>query len=398
MRVRHAIAAAVLTLALAAACAGEPDRANAGGGAASRRIEASALARLPEWQLDSTLVVIGAREGSAPYLLHRAGLPQTLRSGRIVVPNNQTEIRWYDSTGAYIRTTGQKGQGPGDFVQLWNVHPIEGDTILATDASGRISVFDSAGRFVRSYAGPNADYPVGVHWLPDRSMVFSRGSERRQRLAPGDTGVVLDSILLLRLRAPDVPADTVARVKGWWRYLLPYKSYMTLRFSGAPLLAAGASGIVVAHGDEFTLRWFDTSGRPMRDIRVEVNPERVPGSMIEDFRAEVAASNRRIEQGGETAPNVRIPHAEHLPIITRVVMDRGGRTWVRRGASDEAPEAAWIVFDSTAMPLARVTTPAGFVVSDAGQDYVLGRFMDADGVLSVRKYRLVRTGHLSEAR
>ena len=71
-------------------------------------------------------------------------------------------------------------------------------------------------------------------------------------------------------------------------------------------------------------------------------------------------------------------------------MDRVGRTWVRRWVPDDATEAEWIVFGPDGHPFARVALPAGFAFADAGNDYILGRFIDPDGVQSIRRYTIVR--------
>jgi hypothetical protein len=380
-------------LALCAACGGGSASDDAGDNPADSApividVGEAAITELPEWHVDSAPLVIGMIGGAPAYLLNRTGMPWMLGNGTIVVPNNQSEIRWFDSTGTHIRTVGQRGQGPGDFGQLWNVYPIEADTILAADAAlNRISVFDSAGRFIRVHSGPPADYPIGVHWLPDRTMVFSRGSRLPEMLAKRDTGVFVDSILLILARPGEAPHDTIGRVKGAWVYVAPVTAYTSVKFSGVPLLAAGRSAIVVGHGDEFTLRWLDPSGHPLRVTRVSVAARPVPRDMIAAFEAEVGTSSAAGTRG-EMPSARRMPHAEHLPFITRLVIDRSDRTWARRGAPDDASVAQWIVFNVDGAPLARVMLPVGFLASDAGDDYVLGRHTDADGVQSVRRYRL----------
>jgi hypothetical protein len=379
------------------ACGGDdpstrPSALPMGGAAPTIVTDEKMFGQLPEWRLDSAPLIIGSAAGHSAYLLNRAGMPWTLTNGNIVVPNNQSEIRWYDSTGVHVRTVGRKGQGPGDFGQLMSVYPIEGDTILATDGGlRRVSVFDPAGRFVRSYAAPPASYPVGVNWLNDRTMVFHRNVRLRRSLAAGDTGVLLDSVFVIRAGLDSVPYDTLARVKGWWRYIPHPDSYQDLKFAGIPLLGTGTSGIVVAHGDEFTLRWFDVSGKPTHITRVSVPPRPISQSMIEAYEAERANNDLKIALGGEAPPpKTRAVHAQYLPAITRVVLNRIGQTWVRRWVPDGAWRAEWIVFDSSGAPLARVMVPAGFLFADAGEGYILGRHTDEDGVQSLRRYRLAR--------
>ena len=350
-------------------------------------LDEAALQQLPEWRLAPDPLVIGTREGAAPYLLNRTTMPAVLSTGTIVVPNNRSELRWYDSRGAYRRTVGRRGQGPGDFAQLWNAHAVEGDTLLVVDGGQRrVSVLDSAGRFVRAHQLPPMSFPTGASWLDDRTMVFLH---RPARALP-DSGVVLDSLLLIRSGLAGEPYDTIATVKGYWTYYPRPRTAQGHRFAGDPLLAAGADRIAVGHGDEFRLQWFDRSGTPTGAIRVAVARIPVPASMIEAYAAEAEYERGRIEASGQIPPpRERLVHADSLPAITRLFVDGTGQTWMRRGVADGATEAPWVLFARDGSALARLTMPARFSPAWADGERVVGRFIDDDGVESIRRYRLL---------
>ena len=55
-------------------------------------------------------------------------------------------------------------------------------------------------------------------------------------------------------------------------------------------------------------------------------------------------------------------------------------------------EAEWIVLERSGAPIARIMMPAAFLPNDIGADYVLGIRTDGDGVQSIHKYRIVRSG------
>lgn len=105
------------------------------------------LESLPEWHWGTHQIVVGAGSDSAQYILNLAGMPWTLESGRIVVPSDQYEIRYFSSDGQFERTVGRYGLGPEEYEQLWSVFPLGGDTTIAIDiGSGRALVFDERAR------------------------------------------------------------------------------------------------------------------------------------------------------------------------------------------------------------------------------------------------------------
>ena len=69
-----------------------------------------------------------------------------LSDGRIVIANRMThEIRYFDSTGTWIRSSGRKGQGPGEFSDPFYIQPLRGDTFTWA-TSGRSSTWCSTRR------------------------------------------------------------------------------------------------------------------------------------------------------------------------------------------------------------------------------------------------------------
>lgn len=85
------------------------------------------------------------------------------------------------------------------------------------------------------------------------------------------------------------------------------------------------------------------------------------------------------------------PHAEMLPWISAILVDRGGRVWAReyRPPFDPSP-VAWGVFDAGGRWLGRVEMPAAFRPTEIGPDFVLGIERDELGVEYVRRYELRR--------
>ena len=109
--------------------------------------------RLP-WRIGpEPAASIGVLEGEEPYMLHNAMDATKLSDGRIVVANNGThELRVFDAVGTHVATWGRRGQGPGEFLELWQVERWPGDSIAAWYAPRLgMSVFDADGNYGRTF-------------------------------------------------------------------------------------------------------------------------------------------------------------------------------------------------------------------------------------------------------
>lgn len=358
------------------------------------RVSPSAVSAAPEWKIGPPVLRIGENPSDESTQLHNAGLPVRLGDGRIAVPNDQKEIRYFSPEGKFLRSAGQRGQGPGDFRQLWAIYAVADDSIVAFDSYrdanqvSRFSVFGPDGRYVRAFqqrASPDAAM------LPDRTMPRLASDRKRHidALNSNFVGVLVDTSLVVRTRPNDV-TDTLMRIPASpSRYLGGGNWGGELNLTASPYVAAGGGGIVAAFGGSFDLYWFDADGKPLRTISVGMPVTRVSEQMkqrVQAIRAKTAASRPRLRS--EAGPGRLEPmYMPTLPVISRLRMDRLGRLWVRRWVFDDEPVAEWIVFTSAGNPVARVKFPTTFTFHDAGADWVLGRYTDEDGVQSVRMYR-----------
>jgi len=396
-----ALAAAAAVVA-ASACGGGRDAKEAiavrdSAGVGIVEVAEAVLDTLPQRSLDSGALVIGSLEGPPEYELHLAASPWRLSDGRIVVANAQSEIRYYDAAGRHLRTVGSRGEGPGQYRQLWSLYPLEADSLLTYDVLGRVSILAPNGRFARFYAYPlRASGPL-LQWLPDRgAALYDDYSPRALSRIRGSDAVIQDTALLLVADAAGQVRDTLDRLPGvWWR--VTRSGDDGVWFSGHPVLATASATVVAGHGDAFLLRWYRLGQGLTRITRVRAAPCPVTQRDVEREEADLLEMARRHPWVGREGPYRRPTHAENLPFITSLRLDHGGRTWVRRWALDDDPRAPWTVFDSAGRPLARIEMPGAFRPSDIGEDYVLGVFGGPESVDEVRRYRLSRAPGPAEA-
>ena len=130
--------------------------------------------RLP-WRIGpEPAASIGVLEGEEPYMLHYVMDATKLPDGRIVVANNGShELRVFNAVGTHLATWGGRGEGPGEFLELWQVERWPGDSIAAWYAPRLgMSVFDADGTYGRTF------------WLEEVGARFTFG-------APATDGSVL---------------------------------------------------------------------------------------------------------------------------------------------------------------------------------------------------------------
>lgn len=64
---------------------------------------------------------------------------------------DMSHIKKFDANGAYIKTIGRKGQGPGEWNSSWTVDIDSEDHIYVGEASGRTLILDTEGQYLKEF-------------------------------------------------------------------------------------------------------------------------------------------------------------------------------------------------------------------------------------------------------
>lgn len=363
------------------------------------------------WRLsDAPTVDIGVVEGEEPYQLFRVRGAVRLTDGRIVVANGGTnELRFFDSTGVYLSRSGGEGGGPGEFAALRTIWRFDNDSILAYDFSQkRFSVFDSAGRYVRTTRiGPDTFFffPNIAGRLADGSYV---ASFTNRQIAPGmpgrdqGLGLTRDSLYLFRFGQDGMEVDTLGLFPGTIRDVR--KVTVLGRSQNIPILqtfsptttfAVSGNRVLVGTSDTYEIKIIDRDGFTQQIIRREYALVPTTDEHVETF----AEQMRQALAGSETGVNTQLaslitatiegtPHPT-LPAYTALMVDREGNLWVTRHRVDPDAPPRWDVFDTSGRFLGTVDGPARFNPTDIGSDYILGVWEDELEVNHVLLYALI---------
>ncbi len=350
------------------------------------------------WHLsEQPLVDVGGLEGDPDYELYRVSSAVRLQDGRIVIGNSGTnEIRFYDESGVHLLDAGGEGEGPGEFRSIGWVSQYRGDSLAAYDMRQmRISVFDSAGRFVRSFSVRGVDasgrglaqgvFESGSVFVvvtsfggPDAGSDVSRQEEPLYAVSPEGE---LDDSLYASI--------------GNERFIHDAGNGMV--FIGVPMFGRsteyGVHGnrFYVASNDSYEVRVHGRDGGLQSIVRRQHDHLEVTDADIEALREE--------QLGGDTPEGMRqamidvldaTPIRETMPAYRGIMLDRIGNLWVEEYRRPGDTLARWTVFSAEGKMLATMSLPERFVIRDAGDDYILGTWRDELEVEHVQLYELIK--------
>lgn len=352
-----------------------------------------------EWRLaERPYLELGKLEGDAEEMF-TAPAARLLSDGRILISERaDRELRLFAPDGSWLWTAGGEGKGPGEFAALDAAVVLPGDTILAFDRrSKRATWFSADGEFVRSVqisAGDRTTIGQGVldagTWLfaSYLSSSDSAGLSRSQQAVQ----------LVNSVGVPNSTLDTLTVDLSLTESRENSSLFVPLPFFARPVFSAGAGKAYLTDNTSWTIQVFDDSGNLTRLIRRDWEPRPVSDSDIE-LRIE---RQRRWQEQWNTSDEMKksglrmLEEGAHLsatlPPLSEYWVDRVGNLWTLDWYMPEWPLPAreYNVFDPNGVWLGPVTIPAGMVISDVGEDYIVVTVTDELDVQHVQIYELLK--------
>lgn len=340
---------------------------------------------------------IGSLAGDARYLLHDVTDATVDSAGRVLIASGTgAQITVFDSAGAFLRTIGRKGQGPGEFMRadrIWTT----GDTVVVIDAQEQ-----------RATALLTGDGSVVGTWSRAASAEWARPVGRAARgwvVQVGrptlvmQAGEVLPSSIVLR--AFDGPfgddgrtaepggSELVGRpllqIDMPQQHRIGQGSNVSLGlFSVAPDFGLdGAGRVFVTSETEYLIEIHGRDGALARTISREYDPVPVSQGTIAGLRelVETVFTGDSILEPFHSFQQQRIntlaelPYPRTIPPLGRILVSADGSFWVER--ADAAPpgirafdtmrdrrplpiRTRWDLFSAEGEFLGTAETPAAF--------------------------------------
>jgi len=380
----------------AAACSREQDSRTAFTVRDSAGIAIVASAR-PAWESsgwslsDQPVLQIGVVDGDSAYQLFRVRGAVRLSDGRIAIANDgSSEVRYFDATGHHIRSVGRSGRGPGEFMSVSALVRFLADSLIVGDSGlRRTTLLAPDGEVVRTEAGLP---PVGA--LSDGSLVRQTHVTPEQKFV--HDGPARDEAVLVRYRLARSDPDTLVRLAG-------NESVQVVESDARSTLTTGYNrpfglkrttslygmSVFTADGATPEIRVLDQTGVLRRLIRYDQPVRPVTSADEAGYRDRFlepippGVYRQRAERavGGEAFPAT-------MPVLQSIMHDRAGNLWIEEYRAEPSEPPRWTVLDADGQWLGSVATPAGFRVTDIGDDYVLGIERDEFDVEIVRMYAL----------
>jgi hypothetical protein len=344
------------------------------------------------WTVSADPLLDLADAGSGPdHEFFRIRNAIRLDDGRVAVANSGTnEVRFYDTNGDFVRSSGRTGEGPGEFERLTNVRAYRGDSLMAFDYWGRrISVMDATGEIARVASLTGLDGSLSDLY------VLSGGSFL---LHAHVTGVMAEAQGRIRIPAPLLSVrpdgtveDTVTVVPGFETYVFELGDAAP-PFRHEALVAVDDSLIYVGDGVTFEVKALNLHGEVQRIIRIPGYDLSVPRAVRDSMRVAMLQQ----EMPAQLRPTLdamanSIP--ERRPAFSGILVDPLGFLWVQgyiRSLVAPGPRQSE-VFDPDGQWLGTVELPDNFNLYQVGEDYLLGRHRDDLGVETIQVLELDRS-------
>jgi hypothetical protein len=328
-----------------------------------------------------------------------------LADGRIAIANSGTnEIRTFDAAGAFVRSAGRRGDGPGEFKEIRHLWMIGGDSLVVADRQlGRVSVFDTAGRLGRTTTLKRG----AAAFLLEAEGAFSDGTLlASSAVAPWtdalpEPGATRESRVYYRYSSGGEPIDTLGIFPDWERFVRPVGRAVAvslLPFGKEGLRQVCGDGFYYGSGDAYEIGYYRSDGRLQRLVRRDQANLLMTSADKEQFVAEWVAR----QPDETTRREVRkmyegMPFPATMPAYAALRCDDLHNLWVLESRRPSDRERRWSVFDAAGRQLGWVAMPDGLRPRHIGSDFILGIWVDDLGVEHVRLHALQKDGALSAA-
>lgn len=286
--------------------------------------------------------------------------------GRLYVLDIQdASIKVFDPQGAYVRTIGRRGQGPGEIGAAFSILvPWRARTLIVNDAGGRrLSFFSLDGVFEKNLPLRGLTESPAVD---SRFDIFLKTTDiRNGRESLNKMNADLTAVLA---RIFDEPVDESHN---------PFKPRARWVLDAQDRLILGR-----ARAYEFEI--YDSDGRLSRKIRREYSPLKVTKADIDEF----------LQRGSPPGFKPTYSYSSHHACYRGFFVDDQGRlfvqTWERNAANTEDIHD---VFDAEGRYLGRVAMPRHEdLINPTTRIARNGRFyaieLDAEGNAVVRRYSM----------
>lgn len=326
-----------------------------------------------------------------------------LTDGRIVLFHSRTgSVRFHDASGRMLGTVGRRGEGPGEFRSMV-LFRGRGDTVMAYDPGNRrLTVIDPRMKIVRMMPllleVASAGYGMGMYTEPFGTFNDGSLALRSWPLiskAPPSTRY-RDSLLVHRQPAVPGTPTSLVRTGGFEMIQVPYspRQGMRLAFSKHTESALRGDRLLLARNDRWEVEEYDPDGRLTRLMRVSTPVRPIPPAFIAE-RARLYKPPATLARMPEALQKSilewgrRPEYSAAFPPIHSIFVSPDGLLFVLESDDPRVPRTLAVI-DADGTLVCRLPVPPDVTIRAVGRSMVYGRTEDADGVVHLVGYRIIR--------
>lgn len=355
-------------------------------------------AALTWWSLEpSPAIDVGGAEVEESYSLYQVSDALPLPDGGLVVVNGgAADVRYYDAAGTHVRTSGRRGEGPGEFQRPQRLLAFPGDSVLVVDGmAGRASVLDREGVFARDFRVGSGPGVGAVGRLSDGNLVATQNVFIATDIA---NGFQRNDITFVTITPTGEMLDTIVTVAGAERTIEMNQSGGQIRsimvssppFSKSTVYAAKGDLLVIATQESPEIRVYGSDGALRRIVRTGTPMPAVTEAHLDAWFQRTRESMTE-EQRQQALTRPEWPDAGRVvPPYQAIEIDDAGNLWAADYDDRVSTPGTWSVYDAAGRFTARIRMPEGFRLLHAGEEFVTGVERDEYDVELVRMYRIVR--------
>ncbi len=369
------------------------------------------------WRVDTAPITrIGGDDRDPQQQFTYIAAAQRMSDRRVIVATN-TEVRWFDSLGTYLYSSGRAGDGPGEFRYLRSVYRVTGDSVLAADGLGRhVAMYGPDGAFARQVTVDFERLRALGHWGECDSVLLPDGSRILCQADPSIPRTATNRASRRDANGWSTPGPGRLRqlARRWVTTSALDSAYPLGISSGIEQYMAGPDGARALMHPFYSMSVFAAGGSPLR-IAMILNPEyrievwtatgmlervieRVHARRVPTAAERVASRDEALRRaGGGMDARLRaslvdgMPLPDSLAAAQRVVVSQLGEIIVQReGWIPGQQRSLFDVFNARGRWLGEIALPARTGIFDVGQDFVLTVRLDEDDTPLVEVLRLRR--------
>lgn len=325
-------------------------------------------------ELDTVAIVdIAEPPGSSDGLIDFPNAGARLSNGNIVVNDLWGgRLSFFDPKGKLIRTIGKKGSGPGEYNVLFWTGVCGLDSIHATTDAMRQWVIDSAGRIVRDQL---FNLAVPHPYACNRNHIHVFVKAERMAHAPRSTDPPLEAEI--SVGTDYSTRKDLGRFESW--EYGPTRPQMRIAMSDKEVfLGSGASG---------TVKVYSTNGKLLREIETGATRGAPTDAEYDAALNELvsAFADEETREQNKEIMRERFPKPNKAAAFSRLAASPKGVLWITQSHPGNSRTRLLAIAPDGGRSTAIVSVDLR--VFETGEDYVLGRYEDAEGFPHVVLYR-----------